>query len=389
MGVGASNLSSSDLSVYQSSLTKITQNLVNSTNNASGINLKSEQIINFTNGPAEDNITAMGCNPVIRNATNDKCVEDCKDYFTMGLINREEWKECKDDCTTNALKLYPSCSTDMIQALTPTINCGNIDIKQFSSMNSSLVQVAENQVNATMTTDVSNSFESVIDKTISQTNKDLNFMQFNSSNERTSMSQSVRNDILNSINNTASNLSSTTQDNKQIITFENEGYINCTGCVNTNDTRSQLMPKTVFPTGVVSGNCSLTITQENIQTAAVNQKASAAMVSTFNNTVANNLASKYKLDVSQTNDGVSLMDLLLPFIIILVAIIAIGFIGGYVLKGLTAPIMKNIGRLILVLGTFGGILVLGLALGCELVPTWPSYCPANHKEEPSSGTATA
>ena len=49
MGVGASNLSTSDLSVYQSAITQITQDLLNSTQNASTIDLQSSQTINFNN----------------------------------------------------------------------------------------------------------------------------------------------------------------------------------------------------------------------------------------------------------------------------------------------------------------------------------------------------
>lgn len=381
MGVGASNLSSSDLSVYQSSLTNISQNLINSTKNASGINLQSKQTILFKNGGAD--ISALGCDSETRLKATADCRAECTYYKDKGYISSSELLQCQKDCADSTAQLYPACTSDQITALTPTINCP-IRIGQTSTSISSLVQVAENEVNASMTTDIANAFESSIDKTINQTNKDLNFMQFNSSNERTSVSQSIRTDILNSITNTANNLSSNFQNNEQTVEFTNNGVINCEGCQRSNSGTSKLLATTDFPKEVNTSGCALHISQENMQKATVDQKASAAMTSTFNNTVANNLASKYKLAVTQKNDGVSLMDLLLPLIIILVLIIAIIGVGGYVMKGFIKPIMNWIGIGLAVLMVIGGIFVLGLALGCELVPTWPSYCPANHKE-PSSG----
>ncbi len=389
MGVGASNLSTSDLSVYQSAISKISQDLVNSTSNASSISLQSKQKITFLNGGF--NAQAFGCNSKDKENYINLCqhgtTSGCDYFLQIGAITHDEWVKCKIDCTEQANIIYPKCTPEVILAGTPTINC-NIKISQVSNQDATTVQAADSKLDASMSTDISNSFESEIDKQISQTNKDLNFMQFNSSDERTALSQSIKNDISNSISNSSKNLSSTYQNSEQEITFTNTGIINCSGCgsqpIKTSD---GLVAETTLPTKEdTNGNCLLDISQSNIQTAAVNQKANAALSSVFNNAVLNELASDYKLAVTQKNAGVNLLDLLMPFIIILVFVLIMAMIGAYTAKGiLTSEFIKPIGWAFAILIVIVGIIVLGLALGCEIVPGWPSHC-TNAPDDDASAT---
>jgi hypothetical protein len=413
MGVGASNLSTTDLSVYQSALTKISQDLLNSTSNASGIDLQSTQTINFLNGvlpngqPTTNLCTTFSQNKkdfidlcqhgIIQNQTyppsspqsGQIVVESsgCDYFLSIGAITPDEWQTCYKSCATQAEEIYPMCTADQILAMTPTINC-NININQVSSQKSSTIQAAESTVNASMTTGITNRFESDIDKTINQTNKDLNFQQFNSSDERSSVSQSIRNDITNAISNSSQNISTSYQNSSQIVNFTNEGVINCQGCTSPTFKRPTPPPRAIpivnsFPTN----NCEISINQSNLQDAAVNQKATAALQSIFDNAVSNDLTSKYKLAVTQTNEGINLLSLLLPFIIILALVVVCGLVGGWILKNImNSQMLKPIGWAMFVIIIMAAVVFLSLFLGCQLNNVLPNvlpYCATKNTSSPS------
>jgi hypothetical protein len=282
----------------------------------------------------------------------------------------------------------------MIVAATPTINC-NVAIKNISMQSSETTQGAEANLNSNMTSQISNTFESEIDKQINQTNKDLNFMQFNSSDERTALSQSIRNDINNSIANVSKNISTTYLNGKQTINFINDGIINCSGCgqQSIKTAPSELMTTETFPSGVNDGGqCTLLLENSNIQKANTDQKANSALTSIFNNAVANDLTSKYKLAVSQTNTGVNLMELLLSFILpILIILIVCGLVGGYLFKNSkpaasSSESTKPIWIAFAIVIVIGAIFVMILAVSCQLPPyNWPpNVCPKiNSTSSPS------
>ena len=168
---------------------------------------------------------------------------------------------------TNATQDYNDCiqhviiynvQAAQIRAEQANINC-NVSITNVSGQNATTVQMAQSKVNAQMTTDIQNHFESDIDKTINQTNTDLNFMQFNSSTERTTVSQEIRNQITQAISNSSSNLQSSFAGNNQVINFNNSGTINCQGCP-AGATTGSALSATNLP------GCTLSVSNQDIQT---------------------------------------------------------------------------------------------------------------------------
>lgn len=406
MGVGASNMSTSDLSVYQAAVTKIGEDLNNSAVNSNSIDLQIKQQISFKNDGFNGDV--FGCNNtaarlsyinlcqhgIDNTLTNANLLNTGCDYFLkVGAFTSSDLETCYTNCADDAIKLFPDCAStltpDMIIAATPVINC-NVSIKNVSMQSSSTTQGAEANLNSTMVSQISNAFESEIDKQINQTNKDLNFMQFNSSNERTALSQSIKNDINNSISNTSKNVSSTYLNGVQTITFENAGIINCSGCgqLGTKTAPSKLMTTETFPTAVdSSGQCSLRLENSNIQKATTDQKANSALTSIFSNVVANDLTSKYKLAVAQTNVGVNIADILLAFLVpIIIGLIVAAFLAKQILQS-----TKVIWIAVAVLIIIGGIFAMILAVSCQFPPyDWPpSVCAHVNSTKAPATTAPA
>ena len=293
------------------------------------------------------------------------------------IISFDQYETCQNTCADNAQKLSPVCSALEGVSELPTINC-NINISQVNSQSASTTQVADSKIDAQMATDIQSKFESEIDKTINQTNKDLNFMQFNSSDERTSLSQSVRNEISNAISNSSKNISTTYENGVQTINFTNSGIINCSGCGSTGTSAkvkdpktgqlvdpTKLISQTSWPTNTSSGSCAININQQNVQSAVTNQKASAALSSVFNSSVLNDLTSKYKLAVTQTNAGVNLLELLLPLIMICAVIIAIAI--ALAMTASSKSVMAAVIGVICLVAVFGAVFI-ALLFTCK-IPT--------------------
>jgi hypothetical protein len=427
MGAGASNISMADLSVYQRSITKITQDLLASSINTSTINLEGEQIIEFTNGcsgPDCGGGDVLGCNKRGEQKENryDTCVcgmtpcnktqppvitlngidypnpnayqslppgpGSCFSLADKGRYPLSDIEICKDNCSENADKAFPFCTPQESVSQMATINC-NINITQVNNQSAATSQAADSQIDAQLSSLITNKFQSEIDKKINQTNKDLNFMQFNSSKERTSLSQSVKNSISNSITAISKNVSSVVEGNKQTIKFTNVGVINCSGCGEKRDDSSvktsDLMPQTTWPTDNSDGACSIKIDQKNRQTAVTEQKAATALSSIFNSDVLNDISSKYKLAVEQKNAGVNPAVFALPivmiFVIIIVAIIAFAYAspriasaiinaimfwkGNSTASGGKSKFMTVIVFLFLII-ILGGSIFLGLLFSCTI-----------------------
>jgi hypothetical protein len=412
MGAGASNLSTSDLSVYQSALAKISQNLSNTTSNVSSISLNSKQTVKFRNGGM------VGCDDATVFRSKLKYIDMCQhgrtdqtyppsspdsgktveidggcDFFAkVGLMNSTERAQCYQDCQKQANELFTSCTPEEKIASTPTINC-SIGIYQTSNQNATTTQAADNFLDASMASNITNRFESEIDKTISQSNKDLNFMQSNTSDERTALSQSIKNDVSNAIAQSAQNISSTFQNNEQIVDFENEGIINCDGCGSKPETASKLMATETFPSGVQNGRCTLIIDQNNLQSAGVNQKASAALRSIFDNTLANELASKYSLEVDQKNTGVNLAELLLTLLlplIFLLLFVPLCLWAGSRVVGSMSGFFTQIGwalGIVLIIGVVTFVIMLFTCGIPSIYKPNNGSCPAEPTPTPTS-TAT-
>lgn len=399
--IGASNISTSDLSVYQSAVTKISQELNNLVSNASSIDLQSTQNMIFQNG----NTNRCTSGTIYEDRLN--CLTQCDSLASKGIIDQSGILQCRTDCST----IFADCTPEEILAMEAQINC-NISIGQSSTQSATTTQFAETTTNASMTSAISSQFQSQIDKTINQTNKDLNFGQSNLSSERTSLSQSILNDVMNAITNNSQNLSTSSLTNDQTVTFINQGIINCSGCGAKPPISSLLvpgvapLPTTTVPTSTSStGDCTLQITQTNAQNVVTAQKATAALQSIFDNTIANELASKYTLAVSQTNAGVNLLDVLLPIIIMVVAVVAILWIGTGTVKGvLNSEFIKIMAIMIFIVVIIAGLIFAGLVIDCQLMSTigGPDSCkhsttsptptptpgPSSNSQSPSNTPST-
>lgn len=411
MGVGASNLSTSDLSVYQAAITKISEDLNNSATNSNSIDLQINQQISFTNGGfngdifgcdntasrlAYINLCQHGIDTNTSTNTNTNLNTGCDYFLTVGAFTTSDLETCYSNCADNAIKLFPDCESvltpELILAATPTINC-NVSIENISMQSSSTTQATEANLNSNMSSQISNSFQSEIDKQINQTNKDLNFMQFNSSDERTAVSQSIQNDINNSISNSSQNISTTTQNGVQTINFTNQGIINCSGCgqQSVKQAPSKLMTTETFPTGVSdTGQCMLQLQNSNIQKAVTDQKANSALTSIFNNAVVNDLASQYQLAVAQTNTGINIADLIVALMVpIIIALLVAAFLVRQVMQS-----TKVIWIAVAILIVIGGIFAMILAVSCQFPPyNWPpSVCahmnPTSTPKTTSTTTST-
>ena len=263
MGAGASNMSITDLSVYQSSITKIGQNLESRASNINNQTAEGNQTILFKNGTAEGNTCDKRAG--IRTESTNSCRTECEDLLFLGVSksDRIEWlnclrdycedddERCRDDCTStyisitdegivaeancremcdqNAQIITPECTDKQISAFMPSIIGCDIELTQNITQTIGSTQISSAHVDAEMTTDIMNTFENEVEKIINQTNTNLNFNQSNSSQERTKVSQSVRNEISSSIKSIAGNQSNQFAGDHQFIEFTNLGYINCCG----------------------------------------------------------------------------------------------------------------------------------------------------------------
>jgi len=333
MGVGSSNVSTSDLSVYQSAITQISQNLQSSAQNASSTDLQASQTITFNNVSGPD---ILGCSTAGERVII--CQTSCDaNMVELAALNTPNAAAIYQDCLTACNNLQ--CTPAQIEAEAAQIYC-NINLTNISGQSATTTQMAKSQVNAQMTVDLQNKFESEVDKVINQTNTDLNFMQFNTSDERTTVSQAIRNQISSAIADSSSNLQSTLENHVQNVPFNNSGIIYCQGCSNLSSPPSEtVLPVTTIP----SPNCAINITNSNLQNASINQTATAALTSILNAKVLNDLTSQYTLAVSQTNTGVNLLDLLLPIIILIIVFVLVVPITAWAFRPMFTEIARGVG----------------------------------------------
>jgi hypothetical protein len=315
--MGGNNISISDLSVYQSSLNKISQDLETKTQNINQQTAKAEQKITFINSPSSSN----PCNE--RDELKFKYIARCEENCNKLQVNPDLIQSCTNYCPTNANIIFPACTPQERAALMPSIVGCNINLSQNIEQSLAATQIASSFVDSQMTADIMNKFESQVDKIISQKNKDFNILQSNSSNERTSISQEVRNEVSNAIRSISDNQSSQFVNGVQEVTFLNQGYISC--CNNKCDPN-------IVDCGIVdsfgskiNGCGDININQSTLQNLKTDQTATSVIESIFNSNVVNDLFSKYKFDLTQSNVGVDPWG----FMFMLVALVGIFVVAFY------------------------------------------------------------
>lgn len=257
---------------------------------------------------------------------------DCNvgDPGGIGRLNGISLQSCKNDCAINW-----AC-TNTGDSIGGIIECsggsGGLCLTNTTEVSLSSEQLAETNIKSEMVTGITNDFQSEVLKTISQTNSGLNFAQFNTSEEATTITQIIKNKVTNSINADAGNTNEQDSGLVQSIVLVNKGTIkgsatcgakippNYGPCLDPElsiqekkdcETRISEEYYANIPEGgeVCATNngsgCGCSITNETVQEMRNIQEATSVIDSIFNSTILNKIISDYTLDVSQLNKGLS------------------------------------------------------------------------------------
>lgn len=223
------------------------------------------------------------------------------------------------------------CTAEEEKILTPPQPQIYGSICAVNNANVSMVskQVSSANTDARMTSQVTNVFQNDITKTITQTNKGLNFGQFNNSDERTSMTQKVATAVKQAIKASAQNTTTQTDSQKQTINFVNKGLID-TG---TDCTAGKTKDGT--PIVCVRGDSSLCpgggngiiLTNQSLNNLSVDQTSTSILTAVLDSGILNDLKNTYKYTLTQTNEGIDPLAILIALlvgIIIILSIISFG-----------------------------------------------------------------
>lgn len=340
------NQSTSELAVYQSAITKIGQDIKNSSSNFNNQVVNVDQEIHVNNEP-DDNL----CD--IRNLRMAECIKDC--------INNPNQSDTRFDSCISACNSLDCDEIQFQEAVklqerTGVMEC-NVRIANDSTTNIGSTQIAKTNTTAQMTTAIANQFDSEVDRKIAQKNADLNFGQFNSSTDRTSVSQNVKNSINNAINTSAQNVSSQLSNAKQVINFTNRGFIRTITDPNASADCNELGVQCLPPKQGDVGTCDFS--NKAFSDLQSQNDASSVLESFFTSDVVNDLSSKFKLDLSQTNQGVKVGELWW-----IIAMVSIAAILGKVLlvyaASKTKSVILQISFSIVILGYFIAYIAIGM-----------------------------
>lgn len=459
MGAGASNISTSDLSVFQSAISEVSQNISNEASNVSNMEFNIEQVIKFQNGsdailPQENNpcnmreLSALDCelkcNPSItshivstngvRNDVNcdnkygklnvdfigdenecdynydqpdslkvcnkqfirskcelqeqydnlDACRGDIKKYKQIinnnkiKFVDEETYKtnysklprcniNSSEDCyytdvslsnqfyclkmptlqTTEECKSSCSkirCSEDLAYKYQELMTRGGViegyDINITNDLDNTVnnTQVASVDTSVQLISKITNQFDNEITKEITQKNTGINFGQYNSSQERTDITQKTLNTVKQAVNSAAKNVSYTKADGKQIIEFINYGVIKADSkCSNEpvkDSSGNIIQPANIIKSSngeenpcLYASNGKIEITNKAVNNMSNDQTSKSILSALMDSSILNEMKNKYTLKVSQTNAG---LDLTMIFLLIFLIILAFLF-GGLVI----------------------------------------------------------
>ncbi len=360
--MGGSNVSVTDLSVYQSALTKIGQDLNAKASNINQQKASGKQNIRFNN----TNPHAISCkdaNDQKISNTLENCIEQCQEnrdtYLAAGGSIEQVhdfYTQCTDvTCPLLANSISPCTDLESKLALPQILGC-DIELSQNIEQSIGATQIASAQVDAEMTANIMNTFENEVEKIISQTNEDLNILQSNSAHERTTVSQQVRNEISNAITSMSSNVNTSWVNGEQDVEFNNGGIINCCGNIcdpETNPDCAKIadMTSSVSDEGVTEGlnpnsgsieTCGvINISQNMAQQLETKQKASSVIESVFNSSVVNDLYNKYKYSLTQKNAGVDPWGFMYALAAIIIAIVIATALAGKTLLGSVTDLLTS------------------------------------------------
>lgn len=368
MGGSGSNLSTTQLELYQRSITNIGQRVDAKAQNKSIQSVNIQQKVNVINGPP-----FSPCEPYLKLLEN--CLVNCE---TQSLSST-----CEDRC----VEIY-KCpdATAALPPIQPTIECvgGNLCIGNEVTTDLDSSQITSSSLQSEMVASIANMFHSDISKTISQTNENLNYGQLNKSNEMTSVSQTVKNSITNDLNNVSQNFNDQFVNQVQEVNFTNYGLVRATAsgcssssidyssCDNITDTQARKNCQTQIAESAVSGdfkcidsvndsgnNCVCSITNKSSIQIKNDQNATSVVENLFNADVTNDLTSKYAFDLEQYNKGINPFDFMIFIIIgIIVLIVVIGWVITTSIKatGKVLNLVKAVIPYVFIIVVVGGII---------------------------------
>lgn len=370
------NISVTDLSVYQSALTHIGQQLNAKASNINQQTVDGRQTIKFINGNSNPCLERGK----VRNEGLESCRDDCKEVAKFfGLSASEQmnyYNECVSECNESAYTNFPDCTPDQEAATKAQILGCDIEISQNAKQSIGATQISDAQVDSEMTASIMNTFENEVEKIISQTNEDINFMQTNSSHERTQVSQQVRSEISNAIDSISSNVNTSYANNEQFVEFTNAGIISCCGNVPCNPDTTDCAKLAKFSNTITDGEFTegystqgracgkINISQDMVQELKTDQTATSVLKSVFNSAVVNDLYNKYKYDLTQKNKGVDPWGFMYALAIIIGIIVLGSFLVGYRLIGMVTKLLTSptfwIGSIVVVVVIVSIVLTVGL-----------------------------
>ena len=241
------------------------------------------------------------------------------------------YEQCSNICSSTLL--CSETDKELYKSDGGLIECaGGLELSNDSALFSMSDQATSSFVEAEMVTSLTNRFQSDISKRISQTNEDLNFGQQNKSQERTIVTQQIKNTVLQSLSASARNNTSQIVDGKQEITVYNYGTIRAgrgegSSCMDNEG--NSVSCDTDFENS--DGKC-LISNKATVQIESKN-RAETVVNAVMNSNITNDLLSKYEYELTQKNKGINILDFLGLIILgIIVVIVAFIFASRSVIK---------------------------------------------------------
>ena len=246
----------------------------------------------------------------------DRCLfeppskEGEKCYFSYNLddyydcVKVQEERKTPPNCRADCKSLY-SCTPEELEAFKPAqatleVIGGNICLQNKASSTFVSNQVAEATTVAILQSAITNQFQNDITKTITQTNKGINFNQENNSQERTSITQKVRNTISQAISSASSNQTVQGDETKQVINFTiPSGKVTVTAgvCPPSEDPRKGQCLK-----AEMSG-CGLLLTNDSVSKLDSTQTSRSVVDALLNSNILNDMSNIYDFTATQKNEN--------------------------------------------------------------------------------------
>lgn len=278
------------------------------------------------------------CGLRVPSKEGEKCYRayNLDEYYDCVKVQKE--RKIPPNCAADCKSLY-SCTPEELEAFKPVqaelnVIGGSICLQNKASSTFVSKQVAEATTKAILESAITNQFQNDITKTITQKNKGINFNQENNSQERTSITQKVRNTISQAISSASSNQTVQGDATKQVINFTvASGKVTISkdcgkesGCITSNPT----IPGQFCPGG------GLVISNDAISDMNSTQTSRSVVDALLNSGILNDLSNKYSFTAEQTNDNDilgGLFALLMGYIVLIVVVAIIALVtAGFLAK---------------------------------------------------------